>query len=217
MTIRAFIFDLDGVLTDTAAYHYQAWQRMAERLGIPFTLEDNESLKGVSRRDSMEWILAKGNMSVPEEEILRLMHEKNEDYKQLIGDITEANVFPGVVPLLQTLRERGMKLGLASASKNARTIIVRLGLEDHFDYIADAARIPNSKPAPDIFLDVMQAFHLQAEECIGIEDAVAGVDAIKAANMFAVGIGEKAVLHHADLVFKEIAAFDLEEVLRKAS
>lgn len=216
MSIRAFIFDLDGVITDTAIYHFQAWQRMANRLGISFTEEDNEALKGVSRRGSIEWILAKGGQTLPEEEIEQRMFEKNEDYKQLIGDMNASHVFEGVQEILTELRARNFKIGLASASKNAQTILTQLELTEAFDYVADAASIPNSKPAPDIFLDVMQAFSFRPDECIGIEDAVAGISSIKSAGMFAVGIGDRKVLTDADLVFEDMRAFEIDAALAHA-
>lgn len=215
MSRLAFIFDLDGVITDTAIYHYQAWKRLAERIGVSFTHEDNEQLKGVSRRDSLLWIVRKGGLSFSEEELLQMMEEKNDDYKVLIEEIGEKDIFAGVRELIAQIKARGDVVGLASASKNARTIVQKLGIESSFDYIADAAKITNSKPAPDIFLDVMSAFNMQPQQCIGIEDAAAGVEAIKAAGMMAVGIGSADILHEAEIVFADIASLNLDEVLRE--
>ena len=217
MNIKAFIFDLDGVITDTAVYHFQAWQRMAHRLGIEFTHEDNEELKGVSRRDSLERILEKSDREFSEEEKLRLMDEKNEDYKQLIGSITQHNMFDGVRECFDELRKRGIKTALASASRNARTIVASLGIESDFDFLADAAKVANSKPAPDIFIAAMEGLGLQANECIGIEDAAAGVESIKSANMFAVGIGDAEILSQADIVFSDMKSLDIDRVLEKAT
>ncbi len=217
MNINAFIFDLDGVITDTAVYHYQAWKRVADKLGVRFNENDNEALKGVSRRDSLLYIAGKAERELDESELNRLMYEKNEDYKQLIRHITDADIFPGVVRLIKALHARDMKIGLASASKNAQTIIDRLGLSSAFDYIADAASIANGKPAPDIFLDVMHHFKCRPEECVGIEDAAAGVEAIKAAGMFAVGIGSPDTLQEADMVYADIKSLNLEDVLQRAA
>lgn len=210
---NAFIFDLDGVITDTAIYHYRAWKRTAESLGIAFDETDNESLKGVGRRESLEWILAKGQKTLPEAEIERLMAEKNAHYQTLIEDITAADIFPGVEALLQELKRRSIVIALASASKNARTILERLGLCDAFDYIADAASVAHSKPAPDIFLLAAKGLSVPPASAVGIEDAAAGIRSIHAAGMIAVGIGDAQQLHEAELCFPDMQAFDLDQVL----
>lgn len=214
MTRNVFIFDLDGVITDTAVYHYQAWKKMADSLGVPFDEHANEELKGVSRRDSLERILAGSSQQFSEEDKLRLMEQKNDDYVKLVGTLTHKDILPGVTECLKLLRERGFHIGLASASKNARSILERLGILEAFDYVADAAKIPNSKPAPDVFLDVMHAFGSRPDLCVGIEDAAAGVQAIKSAGMFAVGIGDQKILAQADIIFSDMQSFDLEEILR---
>lgn len=213
ITPKAFIFDLDGVITDTAVYHYQAWKRLAEHVGVTFTEDDNEKLKGVGRRESLDYILKKGTAQYDEAAIESLMTQKNNDYIDLIKAITAQDILPNVEHVLADLRARGHKIGLASASKNAKTVITRLGIADQFDYVADAALIPNSKPAPDVFLDVMHHFGLTADECIGIEDAAAGVSAIKSANMFALGIGDASILAQADMVIDSMAAFDYDAVV----
>ncbi len=200
MTYKACIFDLDGVITDTAHYHFLAWQRLAHSLGLPFEEEDNHQLKGVGRMESLEFILAKSDRAFSHAEKVRLAHEKNEDYKKLIEEISPADLLPGIPEAFDWLKKRSIRIGLASASRNAPVVIKGLGIADRFDYVADAGAIPNGKPAPDIFLDVAGAFGLDGQECLGVEDAAAGVTAIKAAGMTAIGIGDSAILAHADLV-----------------
>jgi beta-phosphoglucomutase len=200
MTFKACIFDLDGVITDTAHYHFLAWQRLAHSLGLPFDHADNDRLKGVGRMESLEFILAKSDRAFTAEEKARLAHEKNEDYITLIREISPADMLPGILDAFDWLEGRGVRIGLASASRNAPVVIEGLGIAHRFDYVADAGAIPNGKPAPDIFLDVVNAFGLKGHECIGVEDAAAGVTAIKAAGMRAIGIGDSVVLAQADLV-----------------
>ena len=214
MTAKAFIFDLDGVLTDTAEFHFIAWQATARQLGLEFTREDNEALKGVDRVGSLQLILDKGKLSVSEEKFEQLLVEKNQHYLELINDINPGNLFPGVLECFSTLKAKGIKIGLASASKNAAFVVDKLGIADLFDFIGDAASVADSKPAPDIFLSVAQGLGLSPEACIGVEDAVAGVSAIKSANMYAVGIGEKSVLTQADIVFPTTGEMDVELLLK---
>lgn len=213
---KAFIFDLDGVITDTAEYHYLAWKNLAATLGIQIDRAFNENLKGVSREESFERILVHGGKSdrfTPEEKA-KYAYEKNEEYKRLIKQVTPNDVLPGIVVLLDALKDNGIHIGLASASKNAFEVIDRLELEDYFEYIADAAKIENSKPAPDVFLDVMNHFGLSAKDCIGVEDAQAGIEAIKKAGMYAVGIGKSKDLVGADLVFDKTNDIDLDVIIR---
>lgn len=200
MTIMACIFDLDGVITDTAHYHFLAWQRLAHSLGLPFDEEDNHRLKGVGRMESLDYILAKADRTFSREEREVLASAKNDDYKQLIQNISPAELLPGVLEALDWLDQAGWKIGLASASRNAPQVLKGLGITDRFHYVADAGAIANGKPAPDIFLDVARAFGLSPQHCIGVEDAVSGVTAIKAAGMFAAGIGDPAILTEADIV-----------------
>lgn len=201
-SLEAVIFDLDGVITDTAEYHYLAWQELAKELGISFSREFNEELKGISRMDSLEKILVHGGreMDFSDEEKQALANQKNEHYRQLIQQITPADILPGIKDLITEIKGLGLKLGLASVSKNAYTVMDALELSDQFDVIVDANTIKNSKPDPEIFLTAAKLLQVEPVKCIGIEDAVAGIKAIKAAGMFAVGIGDKEVLKKADLV-----------------
>ncbi len=214
---KAFIFDLDGVITDTAEYHYMAWKNLAVGLGITIDRAFNENLKGVSREESFERILiygGKSNQYTPEEKA-RYAFEKNEEYKRLIKQVTPSDVLPGIIPLLDDLKNNGIRIGLASASKNAFDVIDRLELEDYFDYIADASKIVNSKPSPEVFLNVMDYFGMSPKDCIGIEDAQAGIEAIKSAGMFAVGIGKSSDLIGADLIFDKTNDIELDVIMHK--
>ena len=215
MKIQAFIFDLDGVLTDTAEFHFIAWQAIAHKLGLAFTREDNEALKGVDRIGSLELILDQGGLVITKAIFEQLLVEKNQHYLTLINDINPANLFPGVLECFVALKAAGIKIGLASASKNAAFVVDKLGIAGLFDFIGDANMVANSKPAPDIFLSVAQGLAIPPEACIGVEDAVAGVSAIKAAGMYAVGIGEQSLLTRADIVFATTAELDMASLLTK--
>lgn len=213
MNIQAFIFDLDGVLTDTAEFHYIAWKTTAEKLGVSFTKEDNENLKGVDRAGSLQYIIEKGQLTITKSEFEALLVEKNEHYLTLISELNPSYLFEGVLTLFSNLKEQNIKIGLASASKNAQLVVNRLGIEDLFDFIGDAAAVKLSKPAPDIFLSVAQGLSVEPKYCVGVEDAIAGVDAIKSANMFAVGVGDKNTLNKADIVYPTTASLVLHDIL----
>lgn len=206
-----YLFDLDGVLTDTAKYHYLAWKETAEELGIPFTLADNENLKGISRQESLEWILKHGGLTLPEAEKHRLMEAKNARYLQLIEGLTQADLLPGLPDYLIRLRALGKKVVLGSSSKNARAILERLGILELFDVVIDGTLVRHAKPDPEVFL--LGAFRsgLPPEECLVFEDAEAGIAAAKAAGMLAVGVGVGSELKRADLI---ITGFNTEEALQ---
>ncbi|PCH96216.1 MAG: beta-phosphoglucomutase [Gammaproteobacteria bacterium] len=215
MTTRAVIFDLDGVLTDTAEFHYIAWQAIANKLGVHFDLQDNEKLKGIDRDNSLRYILKKGDIVMKSGLFKQLLAVKNEHYLTLINDINSSHLFAGVLPCFAALKSKNIKIGLASASKNAALVIEKLGIAASFDFIGDAASVAKSKPAPDIFLSVANGLAVEPKNCIGVEDAVAGVKAIKSANMFAVGIGDEKVLTQAALVFPTMSKFDLDLVISR--
>lgn len=187
---KAVLFDLDGVITDTAEYHYLAWKALAEELGIEGVDRSfNEQLKGVSRDDSLKKILALDNRQVSEEEFARLATRKNDNYVNMIQKVTPADVYPGILELLQDLKGNGIKIALASASKNGPFLLKQMELTDYFDAIADPAKVTASKPAPDIFLAAAEQVGANISDCIGVEDAIAGVQAIKAAGALPVGVG----------------------------
>ena len=214
--LKAVIFDLDGVVTDSAKYHYLAWKELADELNIPFDEEYNEKLKGVSRMESLELILKNGNAenNYSAEEKARLADKKNEHYKELIKEITPADMLPGVENFLKELKANNIKTALASVSKNAPSIIKQLQAEKYFDYIADAAAVPNAKPFPDIFLVGAEALEVKPENCIGVEDARTGIEAIYRAGMLAVGVGTPAEMEEADLVLTT-SELSLELILDK--
>ncbi len=199
---KCIIFDLDGVLTETSKQHFQAWSKLAQKLGIDLKPEFEEHLKGVSRKESLERILTFGGVTLSEEEKEVLMAEKNTHYQTLIKQFTKDNLFENVEDLLNYIKSKGVLLALGSASKNAPSLLRSLGIKKYFDYIVDP-RGKASKPSPDIFLDAMKHFKLSADQCIGIEDARAGVIAIKDAQMVAIGIGTKENLPEADIHFAE--------------
>jgi len=200
MTQRTCIFDLDGVVTDTAHYHFLAWQRLARSVGVDFTEEDNHALKGVGRMESLAIILDRADGHFDQQAREALAAGKNAHYKELIGGISPSDLLPGVSDAFAWLKGHRWRIGLASASRNAPAVIESLGIADVFDYVADAGSIPNGKPAPDIFLDVSKTLGVAPADCIGVEDAVSGVTAIKSAGMYAAGIGDPAVLTEADIV-----------------
>ncbi|MDX3775014.1 beta-phosphoglucomutase [Chromatiaceae bacterium AAb-1] len=213
MSIKALIFDLDGVLTDTAIYHYHAWKALADELAIPFNEQDNEQLKGVDRLGSLRLILQKGQLSLSPDEEQWLMASKNQHYLELIADMNPAALFSGTHELFAELKQRGIKTALASASKNAGFVVERLGIAGQFDYIADAAKVANSKPAPDIFLLAAKGLGVAPQNCVGVEDAQAGIAAICSAGMLPVGIGDAAVLQDALLVYPALDKLNLQQVL----
>ncbi|ESU34458.1 hypothetical protein G3A_00975 [Bacillus sp. 17376] len=213
--LNAFIFDLDGVITDTAEYHFLAWKALAEDLGITFTREDNEELKGVSRMDSLEKILELGGRTgdFTAEEKDALADKKNDHYLSLIQNITPADLLPAIKELIADIKAKGLKLGLASASKNAFTVMESLGMKSEFDIIVDAKTVVNGKPHPEVFLHAAEMLGVEPEACIGVEDAAAGVQAIKSAGMFAVAVGPKESFENADIVYASTSELSLEKIL----
>jgi nigerose phosphorylase len=207
-SIEAAIFDLDGVIVDTAKYHYLAWKKLANILGIDFTLEDNERLKGVSRTRSLEIILEIGGLSISETKKIELANMKNRWYLDYIQEITPEELLPGVVSFLTHLRNHGVKTSLASASKNAPFILDRLGIFSLFDAIVDGNAVEKAKPDPEVFLLAAQKLDIAPEKSVVFEDAVAGVEAGKRAGMFVVGIGDHKTLSEADIVVRDLSQFD---------
>lgn len=188
---KGVLFDLDGVITDTAEYHYHAWKKLADGLGISIDRAFNESLKGVSREDSLRLILAHGKQQaeIPAAQFAQLAKEKNDHYVELIERFSEKDIYPGILSLLQTLKENKIKIALASASKNGPMLLEKMGLTSLFDAIADPAAVASGKPAPDIFLEAARLIDVPITECLGIEDALAGIQAIKASGATPVGVG----------------------------
>lgn len=210
MNQKAFIFDLDGVIVDTAKYHYLAWQKIANRLGIDFTHEHNEQLKGVSRVRSLDIILGLGNVQASQEDKDKWLTEKNEDYLQYIHHMQADEILDGVVPVLQYLKNNNQKVALGSASKNARPILEKVDILPYFDAIVDGNDVTNAKPDPEVFVRAAQLLGMPSEGAIVFEDSVAGVQAANIARMVSVGIGEKAVLHEAQYNFNDFTEIDTE-------
>jgi beta-phosphoglucomutase len=206
---KAVIFDLDGVITDTAHYHYLAWRALAESEGVHFDHAFNENLKGVDRMGSLNLILAGSSKTYSMEQKLALAERKNNQYVELIATMSAADLLPGALDALASVRAAGLKIGLASVSKNAFTVLDRLGIRDRFDYVVDAALIANSKPHPEIFLNAAAALGVAPADCLGVEDAVAGVASIKSAGMYALGVGSPEVLTQADRVIPSLLDFRL--------
>jgi beta-phosphoglucomutase len=200
MKHKGLLFDLDGVIVDTAKYHYIAWKEIAEELGVFFTEKDNERLKGVSRKRSFEIILEIGKQSMNEMDQAYYCSKKNEIYLSYIMNMKEDEVLPGVREFLHDAKRKDYKIALGSASKNAKIILDRLRLVDMFDAIMDGTKVINSKPDPEVFLKGAEALGLMKEECIVFEDAVAGIEAAHAGGMLVIGIGNKELLSKADLI-----------------
>lgn len=202
---EAIIYDLDGVLTDTAEYHYRAWKKIAEELGIPFGRKENEKLKGLSREKSLEMILQLGNKQLSAEEKKALTDKKNLHYQSLIRELTPAALLPGIRETLTYFKQKGIPQAVASSSKNARLILEKLELNDFFDAVTDGTEIRNAKPDPEIFLKTAAKMQVSPQGCVVVEDAPAGISAAKAAGMQAVGIGKKEFLSAADTVIPSTA------------
>lgn len=217
MTKKAFIFDLDGVIVDTAKFHYLAWKKLADDLGISFSKHDNEQLKGVSRVRSLEIILNMGGVTMTEEEKLIHLKEKNEDYLSYIATMTQTDVLPDVPKVLNFLKNHHVPIALGSASKNAKQILEKVGLLDIFDAIVDGNEVSKAKPDPEVFLIAAQKVNAKPENCVVFEDAIAGIQAANQAAMLSIGIGETTVLYEAKYVFHdftEISTKFLEKLLQ---
>lgn len=212
--IRGFIFDLDGVITNTAEYHYRAWQRLADEIGVPFDRQANEALRGVSRRESLRRLL--GSRKVRAVEADRLMARKNDYYRQLIATLTPADILPGALEFIEDARRYGLQLAIGSASQNARTVLDKLGISDHFDAICDGNSVTMPKPAPDLFLAATAALGLPPAATVVFEDATDGVAAGRAAGALTVGIGPPERVGQADLVLPEgLAGADVDSVVQR--
>ena len=210
--IKGFIFDLDGVITDTAELHYEAWKKLAEEMGWIFDRELNDKLRGISRMDSIKVIMDHNNATLDEEKILELAANKNNIYVDSLDSMTQDDYLPGVKELLTHLRTEGFNVALGSASKNAIKVLEQLNANMYFDVIGDGNSVAKSKPAPDIFIYGAEKMGLQPDECIVFEDAEKGIDAAKAGGFHSVGIGPQERVGHADLRFDSMADATLFEV-----
>jgi beta-phosphoglucomutase len=200
---KGFIFDLDGVIVDTAKYHFLAWKKIAASLGIDFTLEHNELLKGVSRVRSLDIILELGKVEASQEDKDKWLIQKNEDYLSYLVDMNETEILPGVMTVLKFLKKNNQPIALGSASKNAKPILEKTGTLSYFDVIVDGNDVVNAKPDPEVFLHAARLLNVANEDAIVFEDSVAGVQAANIAKMLSIGIGEESTLHEAEYIFKD--------------
>ncbi|MBX4264602.1 beta-phosphoglucomutase [Clostridium estertheticum] len=198
--IKAIIFDLDGVLVATAKYHYLAWKRLAKELNIEFSIEDNERLKGVSRMNSLDIILDIGGLTLDNDAKIKLADKKNIWYVEYISKLTPADILPGVIDFLESIKINGLKIALGSASRNSMLILKNLKLTDYFDAIIDGTKVSSTKPNPEVFLKGALALNTPPCQCIVFEDAQSGIDAAINAGMYCIGIGSKNILKKANLV-----------------
>lgn len=211
----ACIFDLDGVIVDTAKYHYLAWKRLANSLGFDFSEHDNEKLKGVSRVESLKLILQLGGQDLSEADFDAALTRKNGWYLDYINTIGPEEILPGAKEFLAAAKARGMKVALGSASKNAVLILQRIGLLEQFDAIIDGNKVSKAKPDPEVFSKAAEELGVAAADCVVFEDAVAGVQAALNAGMKVVGIGEAGVLHQAHFVLANFNGITIDEVLQR--
>jgi beta-phosphoglucomutase len=218
MNKKAFIFDLDGVIVDTAKYHFLAWQKIASELGIEFTPEHNENLKGVSRIRSLDLILELGNIQASQEDKNKWLIQKNENYLSYLVDMNFSEILPGVMPVLEYLKENNQGIALGSASKNARPILEKTGILSYFNVIIDGNDVTNAKPDPEVFVQAAKGLQIANENAVVFEDSVAGIQAANTAKMVSIGIGEANVLHEAQYIFKDFTYMDLsfiESLIKK--
>ncbi|MCJ7840047.1 beta-phosphoglucomutase [Lederbergia sp. NSJ-179] len=206
------IFDLDGVLVDTAKYHYLAWKELADRLGFNFTLHDNERLKGVSRMSSLDILLEVGQMKdrFTQVEKENLAAEKNQRYVEWISKLDESELLEGALSLLEALKKKEVKIALGSASKNAQLILENVGIAHLFDVVVDGNAVSKAKPDPEVFTLGADKLQVPYERCVVFEDSQAGLEAAKAVGMFAIGVGQKHALPHADIVYPSLKNFPVE-------
>ena len=208
--IKALLFDLDGVIVSTEKNHFIAWRETAKKLGISFSEEDNEALKGVNRVDSLKQILKLGNKTVSSEAFESLLVFKNNIYLDSISTLSEANLLPGVDALLRKAQSMGVKIGLGSSSKNAPMILERLGIKSFFDVIIDGNGVTRPKPHPEVFLNGAKALGFHPSECLVFEDALSGVTAAKEGGFLSIGVGNPLLQHVADVYLNNLTEFRLE-------
>ncbi len=212
MEIAACLFDMDGVIVDTARFHFKAWQRLADSMGIPFTEVQNEQLKGVSRVDSLDKILQWGNLVLGNNKKIELMNLKNKWYLEYVEEVSPADMLPGVPVFLKELVESGIKIGLGSSSRNSVLILDRLGITSMFDTIIDGTKIHLSKPNPEVFIRGAKELGLAPSECVVFEDAISGVEAAIAGGFRCIGVGDPAVLSMANAVVPDMQGMSIQRM-----
>jgi beta-phosphoglucomutase len=205
-----FIFDLDGVIVDTAGYHYLAWKKLADQLGIDFDEEQNERFKGVSRKRCLEILLELGGLQVSQEQFDAWLAEKNEDYLSYINEMDSSEILPDVTRVLEYLKDLHIPMALGSASKNARPILEKVQLLTYFKAVVDGNEVSKAKPDPEVFLIAARDLGVPPEDCVVFEDAVAGIEAANRAGMTSIGIGDPGILGEADYTFRDFTEIDLK-------
>ncbi|MCM0651089.1 beta-phosphoglucomutase [Clostridium swellfunianum] len=210
--IKACLFDLDGVIVDTAKYHYLAWKRLANELGFEFTEEDNERLKGVSRMKSLEILLELGEISADDSAMEAYAAKKNAWYVEYISKMDSSEILPGVLDFLRELKDNGIKISLGSVSKNAMTILNNVGIVEYFDAVIDGTKITHAKPNPEVFLKGAEELGVDPKECVVFEDAQAGIEAAINAGMYSVGIGSADILQKANTVIPGFEGMTLDKL-----
>lgn len=213
MSIKAVIFDLDGVIVSTDYYHYRAWKKISDEEGIYFDREINERLRGVSRMESLEIILEKANRVYSQEEKNSFAERKNSLYRNLLEELTPSDILPGVMKVLETLKKNYIKIAIGSSSKNTEFILSKIGLHEYFDAISDGTQIENSKPDPEVFLLAAKKLDIEPENCLVVEDADAGVEAGLAGNMKVLAVGYASSNEKANLGMKNLEQFKYEDVI----
>lgn len=213
MSIKGVIFDLDGVIVSTDEYHFQGWKRLADEEGIEFTREDNMRLRGVSRMQSLEFLLEKATRKYTDEEKQEMAARKNSYYRELLQDITPDNILPGAMEIMEELKKRGIKIAVGSSSKNTPRILQRIGLENYFDAVSDGNDIKRGKPDPEVFLIAAERLSLAPQVCLVVEDAEAGIEAALAGNMKAMGVGAAQDDERAHIKTKDMASVTVDQML----
>ena len=215
--LEACLFDLDGVIVDTAKYHFTAWQRLAEELGVAFDHADNDQLKGVSRVDSLEYILGKGNLDLDNDTKVRLMDRKNTWYLEQVDGMTPGEMFPGIVAFLDELRAAGVGVALGSSSRNAPLILERCGIADRFDAVVDGNSITFSKPDPEVFLKGADALKVKPANTVVFEDALSGVEAALNGGFRVVGLGAEGALPKSNFMLQGFEGFTMAQLVERLS
>lgn len=210
--IKGCIFDLDGVIVDTAKYHYLAWKKLAQELNFEFTESDNERLKGVSRMDSLNILLQIGGLSFDDETKVKLAEKKNTWYKEYISHMTPDEILPGVKEFIRAVKNCGMKTAIGSVSKNTMSILKSINMIGYFDSIIDGNKISHAKPDPEVFLKAAQELNIEPGNCVVFEDAKAGIEAAINAGMYSIGIGKKEILGRADIVISSFNEMTTEKL-----
>lgn len=214
MIMKACIFDLDGVIVDTAKYHFLAWKKLADQLGVNFTYADNERLKGVSRMESLETILKSGNITLGEQEKEELSAKKNNWFVEYLDNMSANETLPGVVSFLDDLDNNHIRKAIGSASKNAVLALRKIGLEDRFDLIIDGTMVSRAKPDPEVFLKAATGLGLAPGQCLVFEDAHAGIQAAHNGKMKCVGVGNPDILGEADVVIDSFSNINWKTILK---